>query len=332
MTKKAKKPEVIATLKLLKIKDYLFHRAKMRFSVASDREKAGDLFATKVIFGQTITLNLKDLDQRYLYEEHIREPENIFTYAALARYGVCDTFVDIGANYGHDAILLVNEFKKLLLIEPNPMAVSVLKQIFENKKNVEVLNVAIVGKDSPRELLLKVPKDSSALASLVDSPLMRDDIDTYNCKGKTLKECVGTNALGSAYIKIDVEGGEYAILSEAADEILEARAIVGFEALSRDFAIKCASLLKDYTFYYAKFDFLSESGSLTKSPFRLIAALIGIKASITLFKVNEHDFSKAPDNFSQVYCVPIEKVKQFEDAIKSLSIKVNQIDCSVFEY
>ena len=332
MSTNSNKPVPVITIQLIKLGAYLLHRAKMRFTVASDRKKNNEIKVEKQIFEKTISLNLKDLDQRLLYEDHIREPENIFTYTALARAGLCKTFIDIGANYGHDAILLEKEYDKIVLIEPNPSAATILMQMFKDKKNVFVINAAVVGENSPKELLLKVPKDSSALASIVDSPLMRDDVDTFVCKGMTLKECVETNDLSSSYIKIDVEGGEYEILSESADEIMESRAIVGFEALSREFAIKCVALLKGYTYYYAKFDFLDDSGSLIKSPFKLLLSLFGINSSISIYKVYGNDFTLAPDNFSQVYCVPNEKELQFEKAIKTLVTKSPKIDCSKFEY
>jgi FkbM family methyltransferase len=332
MQKSKENPIKIVQINLKRLANYLFDRARMRLIVSNDKKNQKDVIANKQIFGKSISLNLKDLDQRYLFEDHIREPENIFVYSALARAGLCNTFIDIGANFGHDAILIEKEYNKVILIEPNPTAVSVLEIMFSNNEKVSIINGAIIGKDSSKELFLKVPKDSSALASIVDSPLMREDIETIRCKGYNLHECVSVADLPKSYIKIDVEGGEYDILSDIVSEVMMAKAIVGFEALSREFATKCALLFDGYTYYYAKFDFLDDDGSLMKSPFRLLMALLGIRSSISVYKINDKDFSKAPDNYSQVYCVPVEKEEDFEKAIKIMTAKAKSIDCSKFEY
>ncbi|WP_341226356.1 FkbM family methyltransferase [uncultured Arcticibacterium sp.] len=280
---------------------------------------------TTEILGTSIELNITDIEQRYLYEDCNREPENIFVYRALARMGLCKTFLDVGANYGHEAILLVNDYSSIVLVEPNPRAVETLNEIFQNNKNVKILNVAIVSQDSPRELELKVPLDSSGLASFEESPLMRDKVETFMCKGQTLEECIGLEELSHTYIKIDIEGGEFKILQDAADDIMKSGAIVGFEALSRNYAKKCSSLLEGYTFYYGKFDFLADHGSLM-TPSRIFKTLFGWKRSISVYKVTNGDFSNTPDNFSQVYCVPNNKVEAFEMAVRKMASEVKEID------
>ena len=197
--------------------------------------------------------------------------------------------------------------------------------MINDEKSVDIINAEVVGEGSPKEITLKVPIDSSALASIVDSPLMRAEVETFRCKAITLKDIVENINLDESYIKIDVEGAEYLILDSSKEIIMEARAIVGFEALSREMAQKCANLFENYLFYYARFDFIDDNGSL-KNPFRLLKSLLGWKNSISVYKLDGNDFSKAPNNFSQVYCVPAEKQKAFEDAVVTEQARIKILD------
>lgn len=316
---------IICTLPLSNLNSYLFQRAKLNLSVKFDKKIKKKTNVKKNILKHQISLDFTDLDQRYLYEEHIREPENIFTYIALTKAKICHYFIDIGANYGHEALILLHQYKNLILIEPNPKICSTLNLMFNDEKSVDIINAAVVGEGGPDEVILKVPIDSSALASTVESPLMRTEVETFRCKTVTLKEIIKDIDLTQSYIKIDVEGAEYAILSSSKDLIMHARAIVGFEALSREIAQKCANLFNDYSFYYARFDFMDDNGSL-KTPLRLLKSLLGWKNSISVYKLEENDFSKAPNNFSQIYCVPTEKQSAFENAVKTEQLRIKVLD------
>jgi FkbM family methyltransferase len=316
---------IICTLPISNLNSYLFQRAKLNLSVSVDRKIGKRTIVHKDILGHQIQLDFTDLDQRYLYEEHIREPENIFTYIALTKAGICHSFIDIGANYGHEALILLHQYKNLILIEPNPKICPTLGLMFKNEKSVEIINAAVVGEGSPNEIMLKVPIDSSALASIVESPLMREEVETFRCKAVTLKDIVKNITLDESYIKIDVEGAEYLILESSKDIVMQSRAIVGFEALSREMAQKCANLFENYAFYYARFDFIDDNGSL-KNPLKLLKSILGWKNSISVYKIDGSDFSKAPNNFSQVYCVPNEKQRIFEDAVKAEKVRIKVLD------
>jgi FkbM family methyltransferase len=316
--------KVIEKIKLTGLFIYLLGRAKMRF--LQSRKKI-----SIKIFGQRVTLDPKDLEQKYFAEDCVREPENLFVYKSLSRYGVAKTFVDIGANCGHVAASVVEDFQRVILFEPNPKLAELLRKIFSDFKTVEIKECAIVGKETIGIVQLTVPEESSGLATLGGTHLSnkRSSASTYDVRATTLESEISESMLGEAYIKVDVEGFEYEVLNSARELIVKTRPIVGFEALSLEAAQKCISLFKDCKFYCARFDFLEPGGALSKSTIGILRSLIAGGA----IEVLELDVLSPINlnNFSQIYAVPNEKSEQFENSVRSFSKDIGSLDFSTLK-
>lgn len=278
------------------------------------------------IFNQDVTLDLTDLEQKYLAVDCVREPENLIVYRAIADFGLVNAFVDIGANCGHVAASIANNYSQVILIEPNPKLSSLLRDIFRNRRNITIRECAIVDKESVGQLVLTVPFDSSGLATLGKTSFSEEclQMDSYVVNASTLAEEVKGFDLKNAYIKIDVEGFEAKVIESAAELINDNRPIVGFEALSKAAAIDCASKFNNYVFYCARFDFLNNSGALSKSIAGIFRAVF-FGATIEILKFDRLKDTNL-ENFSQVYAVPSEKSNAFEDAIAKYAKKVPVFD------
>lgn len=300
----------IAKLPLKGLNAYLYKRTAIRFF--GSKSKAGNQHRT-VILDNEVTLDRRDVEQRYFIEKCIREPENIFIYNALAKSGLCDTFVDVGANFGHVASTIYPAYKKLILIEANPLAAAFLNALFKGKTKVQIENIALVDSPAIQKVTLSVPSSSSGLATIgtVDS---NESSTKYDCKASTLDKVLTGVANASTYIKIDVEGAEEQVLRGGQNLINEYKPIVGFEALSKETALRCCALFHNHAFYFARFDFLNASGALTQSLAGVArAALFG--GSIELFKTA--DIATVPlENFTQIIAVDKDRQSAFEEAMQ----------------
>lgn len=304
--------KLLASFKLCGVFPYLVMRIRLRFF---DKHIGASSSKHEFIFGQSVRLDLKDLEQKYLAADCVREPENLIVYRAIADSGLVDTFVDIGANCGHVAASIVNDYANVLLFEPNPKLAQLLREIFTTHTHIEIKECAVVDARSVGSLELIVPDNSSGLATLggTDLSMQHDQVCTYNVKASTLEAEIAGYSLINAYIKIDVEGFEANVIESAKDLINRERPIVGFEALSNKAALNCSRFFKDYDFYCARFDFLEHSGALSRSPWGMIKAVI-FGANIEVLKL--HDIEECGlDNFSQIFSVPREKTDAFEKSI-----------------
>ena len=303
----------LINIKLSGIFYYLLERSQLRFM---NKFRFGQSIKNVTIFDQDVMLDLTDLEQKYLAVDCVREPENLVVYRAIADFGLVNTFVDIGANCGHVAASIVNNYSQVILIEPNPKLSSLLRNIFENRRNITIRECAIVGIESVGQLVLNVPVDSSGLATLGKTSFSEERVkmDSYIVKASTLAEEVkGFDLKNNAYIKIDVEGFEAKVIESAVELINDNRPIVGFEALSKAAAINCAKKFNNYDFYCARFDFLNNSGALSKSILGIFKAVF-FGATIEILKF-DHLKDTSLENFSQIYAVPTEKSDAFEEVI-----------------
>jgi hypothetical protein len=97
----------IATVKIHGLLSYLWVRVKLRF-FSITKVASGLHF---VINNQHVDLNLKDLEQKYLAADCVREPGNLIVYRAIAASRLVTNFVDIGANCGHVALSIMNDYE-----------------------------------------------------------------------------------------------------------------------------------------------------------------------------------------------------------------------------
>lgn len=301
----------IASVEISGLFAYLCMRVKLRFT-------GGRGFALNAEEGENdwlINLDLNDLEQKYLFADCVREPENLIVYRALSASKLATNFVDIGANCGHVALSILNSYENILLFEPNPTLANLLRIIFQDSTHVKIKECAIVDHESVGTLVLSVPTDSSGLATLGGTLLsaQRPDINVYSVNALTLESQIDDMFLSKAYIKIDVEGFEENIIRSIHRVIVNQRPIVGFEALSLSLALNCSSYFKDYSFYCSRFDFLEDGGALSNSKMGIIFALLS-GANIEILKLDKLE-AVGLRNFSQIYAVPNEKSELFERSV-----------------
>lgn len=307
----------LASFELRGLFSYLVTRTKLRFW---DKISSGPTKTTVVILDQKVDLDLLDLEQKYLAADCVREPENLIVYRAIADSGLVDTFMDVGANCGHVAASVINNYTQVLLFEPNPKLAKLLREIFRTQSNIAIRECAIVDEASVGKLSLTVPDESSGLATLGGTDLSKqhDRVHTYDVRASTLATEVEGFSVKSAYIKIDVEGFEANIIDSAKALINRERPIVGFEALSNEAALNCARLFNDYVFYCARFSFLENGGALSRSIPGIMKALI-FGARIEVLKLQNVEDTNL-NNFSQIYSVPRENAEAFEKSILTYAV------------
>lgn len=298
----------ILTLGLSGLPSYMLMRARMRFF---RRSAEGGARVQKTLLGRSVALDGSDLEQEYLIEDCVREPENTFLYTAVAKGGLADVFVDVGANCGHVALQVFDAYRNLILVDANPNAFEVLQSIFGSEEKVTLIHAALVNDSSIGFVDLKVPAGHSGLGSLVHDDSVAGH--TYHCKASTLDAVLGSQEGSKIYVKIDVEGAEQSVIEGGLAAFDRLDPLVGFEALSKEAAIESGRFFTDHSFYFGRFGFLDRSGALTRSIPGLLSALI-TGGSIDIYRTdNLQDLEF--DNFSQLVAVRRSKTAAFEAAL-----------------
>lgn len=299
----------IASLELTGLRSYLFKRIMIRYVGHS---LAGRPSNTRSVLGNKVTFDDHDIEQRYFLENCVREPENIFLYNALAASGLCSTFVDVGANFGQVASEVFPSYDRLLLVEANPKAAAFLSGLFNGHDKVQIKNVALVDSDLVKQVTLLVPDNSSGTATIQADSSASVKGAAYQCQAATLDRVI-CEAGDPMYIKIDVEGVEEQVLRGGLQKIKSLDSIIGFEALSKEVAVRCCALFTAHDFYFARFDFMNRSGALTKSWAGVAGALL-LGGNIGVYKFAHIDEVEL-DNFTQIIAVPRGLSSKFETAI-----------------
>lgn len=131
-----------------------------------------------------------------------------------------DLFVDIGANFGRYSVMLSNNFKEVLSIEPEPKNMSQLKRNTRNIPNVRTLQVAIGESDRFSRLFLSPthPGQHTTVPSGMDDRLFHStfpDGIKHSTRVKTLTLAYVLRNKSADLIKVDVEGAEFKVLEGA---------------------------------------------------------------------------------------------------------------------
>ena len=312
----------VLSLSLTGLRRYLGRRAWMRSKVG---RSPNHTMVPVTLRGRSIMVDQGDIEQFYLLTDCVREPENVFMYRALARSGLCRIFVDVGANYGHVALKVVDSYDRLVLVDANPHAAGFLRKLFAEDPNVSVHNVALVDGSDQKTVVLSVPENSSGLGSLNAQIAAGESVRQFEVQATTLDLLLHDMTNTPAYVKIDVEGLEDKVIAGGMNLRRRDNIIFGFEALSREAAARCCDHFADHAFYFARFDFLNPTGALTKSMGGLLRA-VAFGGSIRLYRF--HGINDLTiDNFSQIIAVPRVLQASFERAMHAYASKQgNRID------
>ncbi|MFL6238183.1 MAG: FkbM family methyltransferase [Actinomycetes bacterium] len=141
------------------------------------------------------------------------------------------TFVDIGANVGDwtAAVLHVLPTANVIVVEPTPANVAILRERFAGQRGVTVHDVAV--SDRATTMTLHVAPNS-VFNSLL--PLRRETLQRYGMGARVSEVEVACRPLDDlladvesvAVLKIDVQGAESAVLAGARDVLRRTAAIL----------------------------------------------------------------------------------------------------------
>jgi len=169
-------------------------------------------FLTRTEWGGTFECSAQDFIQRYLLVFGIWEP--CLTRLLMNRLKPGEVFIDVGANVGYFAVLaskLVGPEGSVVAIEASPATCALLRKNIELNRltNVRILNKAVT--DRPGYVRIEQP-DPDNLA-LVCTTWENDRTADAAVPADTLKELLTEDEWKRArFIKIDIEGGETAVL------------------------------------------------------------------------------------------------------------------------
>jgi FkbM family methyltransferase len=182
-------------------------------------------FTTRTNFGAKIVGSTNELIQKYILFFGVWEPD--LTSFVRGRLRPGDTFVDVGAYFGYYSLLaskLVGKSGRVVAIEASPQNFTLLRQNLEcnGVQNVRALNAAA----SDHEESIQLYSDMHRYTGCTTT--MKEWADRYKlrpvCKVHALPLSVllkPDEIQAARLIKIDVEGGEWQVVSGMA-EILPA--------------------------------------------------------------------------------------------------------------
>lgn len=128
-----------------------------------------------------------------------------------------DTVIDLGANVGFFTYYsLMLGAKRIISVEPNPKSFNFLKKLSDSNNQIEVLQKAIDVKNAKRDLFYS--DNNSTISSFTESLEINQQmvVETITLQQLFLER----NIKNVSLLKMDVEGGEYDILSSSNDNLL----------------------------------------------------------------------------------------------------------------
>lgn len=164
-----------------------------------------------------------------------------------------DIIFDIGAHNGEKSIKLINFFSKIVLVEPQPNCIEILKNKFSKLENAIIVQAGLSSKE---EILdLKINSSNPLISTFSEhwdkGRFKNSKWDkTLKIKTITLDKLISKYGQPS-YIKIDVEGFEYNVIKGLSKKT----GIISFEFTSEFFqdSIMCLDYLENLG--YKKFNF-----------------------------------------------------------------------------
>lgn len=153
------------------------------------------------------------------------EPE---TFRVLRENLDADTvFLDVGAWIGVTPFYGAQFARRVVAVEPDPAAVAILEGLRgANPGEVTVLNAAVAAAGQGGTVdLHAVKRWGSSMSTVVADP-KRQTGETQTTKAVTLDALVDGAGDAPVFIKMDIEGGEYAVADQIA--ALDARRLRGF--------------------------------------------------------------------------------------------------------
>jgi FkbM family methyltransferase len=183
-----------------------------------------------------------DLSQRmcmgYFFYGGLPHEENVHTaFERMVRWG--DTAIDVGANIGYYTRLfsrLVGDDGRVWAFEPLPAAQRLLRMNVENLTNVTVVEEALSASNGTAMLSIQAAGDTSTL-------LPRRGIASLEVRTRTL-DSMNSCFERVDWLKVDVEGEEFAVLQGAREVLRNHQPLVCFEFIPDVAAVDSVTLPK----------------------------------------------------------------------------------------
>jgi FkbM family methyltransferase len=167
------------------------------------------------------------------YDLAILQP--LDAYLAARRPVAASDCLDVGANVGFHALHYARTFRTVYAFEPNPFSYQLLciNLRYSGRSNVEAINAALAS-ESRRLSLVEGDAWNSGQCYLVAPGTADAPETTVEAWGPDeVERLLGATDRAVAYVKIDVEGAEPAVLDALAPLLRRHRPIVGFEVHGR---------------------------------------------------------------------------------------------------
>jgi FkbM family methyltransferase len=172
-------------------------------------------------FGARIKCEIRDFIGRYLYNFGIWEPH--ISAFVQSRLSPGDVFCDVGANIGYDTLLasrLIGHDGAVVSIEASPSIAEKLRAnlALNHSSNVRVVNAAVSDRRGVLTLYRARDGNSGTGTTLASRGLTKE----CDVPALPLIEILSARERGRLrLVKIDIEGGELAVLSDLLDKIDE---------------------------------------------------------------------------------------------------------------
>ena len=164
-----------------------------------------------------------------------------------------DIIFDIGAHNGEKSIKLINFFAKIVLVEPQPNCIEILKAKFSKFKNAIIVQAGLSSKEEVLDFKINSSNPLiSTFSEHWDKGRFKDSKWDKSLKIKTITLDKLINSYGQpGYIKIDVEGYEYNVIKGLSKKT----GIISFEFTSEFFqdSVNCLNYLENLG--YNEFNF-----------------------------------------------------------------------------
>ena len=165
---------------------------------------------------------------------HDIEVRNIYKKILLTGRPRVSRFIDVGANYGLHSMIFLAWGVDTVMVEPNPLCKKFILETLELNKFSATLVDQGLGDDQVQCGVLSWREGSTWLGKVVyDNQSIQAENQSIQVSLVTLDSIAAVNQK-NCLIKIDVEGGELAVLRGGAKSIAYWRPLVIFESLDGD--------------------------------------------------------------------------------------------------
>lgn len=171
--------------------------------------------------GASLHLDPSDYIGERLYEYGEYEPE--VTNAIKEHLSPGGTAIDIGAHIGHHTVSMrqaVGGYGRVIAFEPFPNNVDYIADTVDanNWDNVDINQIALSDSDSVESMT--VPDDENTGRVTFNRGEANEQASSIQVETKTLSGFLTNSDIDNVdLVKMDIEGGEYRVLKDMADEL-----------------------------------------------------------------------------------------------------------------